>query len=353
LPGDAPSTQQEQTPGAQPGQPPTAEQGQPPGDLPTRTNGHRGFDYRGFAGRYAVVLAWLVMVGIFSILRPSTFATSANLKSVLVTQAVLFILALGLTIALAAGEFDLSIASIIGFTAGLIAHFTTQLGWAAAPALLLSFAAVLLIGAVNAFFVVRLGVNSFITTLGMGTLVQGLALAVTGETTIGITSSAIVKPSQSTLLGFGLPVFYALVLATVLWYFLEHTPQGRYVFFTGEGPEAARLAGVRVNRIRAGALIASALFAWFAGAVLLGQTAAADPTYGGPFLLPAFAAGFLGATTIKPGRFNAWGTVIAVLLLATATNGLQLLGAADYVTDIFNGAVLIIAVTLARLASRG
>lgn len=309
------------------------------------------FDTRGFLARYAVVLAWLVMIVFFSALRPQTFATITDAKSILVTQSVLVVLALGLTIALAAGEFDLSIGAVIGFTAGLVAELS-QSGVPAGLAVIISLACALFIGVANGVFVVHFRVNSFITTLGMGTLLQGLALAITGSTTIGNIPSSITKPAQTQLLGLDLPVWYALLLAILLWYFLEHTPLGRYVFFTGEGPEAARLAGVRVDRIRFGSLVASALFAWLAGMLLLGQTGAADPSFGGPFLLPAFAGGFLGATTIKPGRFNAWGTVIAVLLLATGTTGLQLLGAQSYVTDIFNGGALVIAVTLAQIASR-
>jgi ribose transport system permease protein len=138
----------------------------------------------------------------------------------------------------------------------------------------------------------------------------------------------------------------------VLWYVLEQTPLGRHVYFTGEGREAARLAGVRVARIRVGGLVCSALAAWLAGVVLSGQTDGAVTTFGQPFLLPAFAAAFLGATTIRPGRYNAWGTLFSVLLLAVGTTGLQLAGAADWVTDVFNGAALVLAVTFANLAAR-
>lgn len=310
------------------------------------------FDARTLLGRYAVVLVLVAMLIVFSMLRPETFFTTGNFRAILVTQAVLVILALGLTIALAAGEFDLSIASMLGFSGALVAYLSAEVGWSVAAALLVSFLAALAIGIINGIFVVVFRVSSFITTLGMGTLILGLALAITGSTVIGNLPAAITDPARAELFGLDLPVFYALTFAFVLWYVFEHTPLGRYLFFSGEGPEAARLAGVRVNRIRFGALVASALCAWLAGLLLVGQTGAADPTFGGPFLLPAFAAGFLGATTIKPGRFNSWGTVVAVLLLATGTTGLQLLGAADWVENVFNGGALILAVTLAQLVSR-
>jgi ribose transport system permease protein len=338
---------------AEAGPAPDAPELRPPADVRGRRwEPELGWDLRSLLGRYAVVLALLAMVIAFSLLRPDTFFTIGNFRTILITQAVLVVLALGLTIALAAGEFDLSIASMIGFSGGITAHLSSELGWSVGAALLVSFLAALAVGVTNGIFVVVFRVSSFITTLGMGTLILGLALAITGSTVIGDIPTAITDPARAELLGLDLPVFFALLLAILLWYFLEHTPLGRYVFFTGEGPEAARLAGLRVDRIRFGALVASALFAWLAGLLLLGQTGAADPTFGGPFLLPAFAAGFLGATTIKPGRFNAWGTVVAVLLLATGTTGLQLLGAADWVENVFNGAALILAVTLAQLVSR-
>lgn len=311
-----------------------------------------GIDLWSFVGRYLVVLALLAMIGVFSLLRPATFATWANFESILVTQAVLVILALGLTIALRAGEFDLSVAAVVGLSAGLVAHLTVNAEWGLGAALAVALLAAALIGVINGIFVVGFGVNSFITTLGMGTVAGGLALAVFGPQTIGGISSDLTNVVRAEVAGLGASVFFALVLALALWYFFEHTPSGRHLFFTGEGREAARLAGIRVHRIRFGALVASAAFAGLAGIVLAGQTGAAEATYGNPFLLPAFAAAFLGATTIKPGRPNVWGTVVAVYLLAVGTTGLQLLGAADWVDDVFNGTALVLAVTLSVLVSR-
>jgi ribose transport system permease protein len=298
------------------------------------------------------VLALIAMIIGFSIAEPSTFPTIANLKAILVTQAPLVVLALALTLCLASGEFDLSIGAVLGFSASLLAYLTATEGFASGPAAGITLLVGLAIGVVNAVFVVLLRVNSFITTLGMGTLISGVGLAVVGSSTIGNLPSGITTPTQSELFGVALPVYYGIALVIVAWYFLEHTPLGRYLFFTGEGREAARLAGIAVNRIRFGALVVSALGAWLAGVLVAGETGAANTTVGDSYLLPAFAAAFLGATTIKPGRFNAWGTLVAVYLLAVGTTGLQLLGAATWVTDVFNGAALVLAVTLAQLATR-
>jgi ribose transport system permease protein len=307
---------------------------------------------RALLGRYAVVLALIAFIAFFSVLRPDTFFTTDNFESILTTESVLVIMALGLVLPLGTGEFDLSVAAVLGFSAGLLAHLTAASDWPVLLALAVTLLAALAVGVVNALFVVGVGVNSFITTLGVATIVSGLAIAIFGAETIGGIPSTFSDPFREELFGIDTPVYLAFGLALALWYFLEHTPTGRYVFFTGEGREAARLAGVRVNRIRFGALVASALFAWLAGVVLAAQTGAAQATYGNPFLLPAFAAAFLGATTIKVGRPNAWGTVVAVYVLAVGTTGLQLLGAADWVEDVFNGSALVLAVALARLAAR-
>jgi ribose transport system permease protein len=309
-------------------------------------------DVRAEVGRYAVVLVLGLMIVVFSVLRPETFFSVDNFKAIAVTQSVLLVLALGVMVALAAGEFDLSVAAVLGFTGGLLAYLTGIKGWSPGAAIAVTLAAALAIGTANGVFVVRFGVNSFITTLGTGTLVTGIATAIFGAITIGGVPTAISDPVRADVLGLGAPFFYALALTVLLWYVLEYTPLGRYLFFTGEAREAARLAGVRVNRLRFGALVVSALCAWLAGLLLVGQTGAANATFGNPFLLPAFAAGFLGATTIKPGRYNAWGTFVGVYLLAVGTTGLQLLGAADWVSDVFNGGALVLAVTLARLVGR-
>jgi ribose transport system permease protein len=137
----------------------------------------------------------------------------------------------------------------------------------------------------------------------------------------------------------------------ILGYVLSMTRSGRYLYFTGEGREAARLIGIPVNRIRTRALVLSAFGAWLAGVVLLGQTGAAQSGLGDPYLLPAYAAVFLGAATIKPGRFNPVGTFVAVLLLAAGTTGLEMFNSATWVSDVFDGGILIVAVALSTVLS--
>lgn len=154
------------------------------------------------------------------------------------------------------------------------------------------------------------------------------------------------------MIGLPLSFYYGLALCTVAWYVLEFTAPARRLLFIGRGREVARLSGVRVARGRWLALVASATLAALAGVLYAGTTGSADPSSGASFLLPAYAAAFVGATSIVPGRFNPWGSVMAVYFLATGITGLELLGAASFVQQLFYGGALVIAGALGQLLAR-
>jgi ribose transport system permease protein len=321
-------------------------------DLADQPRRSRTEAVEGFLYRYMVVVVLGVLIVLFSILLPNTFATFANLKTITATQAVLIILTLGLTFPLAVGEFDLSFGAVLGFSSSLLAVLTITHGWALGPAVVVVAATGAAIGAINAFFIVFLGVSSLITTLGTGTVLSGLTLAVSNDQVISGAPDFLVKATTNELFGLPYPVYYGLLLTAAVWYVYEHTPVGRYIHFTGEGREIARLSGLRVNAIRVGAFMVVALMSTLAGVIELGSLGSADPNIGSTFLLPAFAAAFLGATTIKPGRFNAWGTMVAVYVLVVGVTGLQLLGGAGWLEQVFNGTALVLAVTFAQLVRR-
>ena len=307
---------------------------------------------RGIAYRFSLLLVLLLLVVVFSILLPKTFGTFANLRTIMGTQAVLMIVALGLTFPLAAGEFDLSFGGVLGLSSTLVALLTVNLGWEILPAIVVSIAAGLLVGLINAVIVIRLGVNSLITTLGTGTILVGLSLAISNNQVIAGGTGPLASAATGLLFGLPYPVYFALGLAVIVWYVYEFTPFGRYVYFTGEGREVARLSGLPVNRIRLAVFLLVALFASVAGIVNFGRLGSADPNIGSLYLLPAFATVFLGATAIKPGRYNAWGTVIAVYVLVVGITGLQLLGGAGWLEQIFNGTALVLAVVFSVVIRR-
>ncbi|HEY2716292.1 MAG TPA: ABC transporter permease [Solirubrobacterales bacterium] len=303
--------------------------------------------------RIALPVAWVVVIAVFGVLEPDTFLTSANFSTILGSQAVLVVLALGLVIPLRTGDYDLSVAATLTLTSMIIAILNVNEHWAIVPAIFVAFCAALVIGCVNGLFVVKLGVDSLITTLGTGTFIQGLVLWISNSNTIGGVSPDLVNAVILTKL-FGVPLefYYALALCVVLWWFFEHMPAGRRMLFVGRSREVSRLSGLHVDRLRWGGFVGAALVAALAGTLYAGTSGGADPTSGLSFLLPAFAAAFLGGTTILPGRFNAWGTIIAAYFLITGITGLQLLGVASFVQQLFYGGALVIAVALSEWARR-
>ncbi len=226
--------------------------------------------------------------------------------------------------------------------------------WPIVPAIVVAVLASGCIGAVNGLAATWGRIDPIIVTLGTGTFTYGLTLMISNQTTISGLSNGLVNWTvNQSFLGVPIEFFYALAAVALLWYVLEFTSMGRRMLIVGRGRSVARLSGLRVDRVRVGALVAAALIAGVAGVLYAGTSGSADPTSGPTFLLPAFAGAFLGATAIRPGRFNAWGTIIATYFLATGITGLQLLGAANYVQQLFYGAALVIAVGLSQLTSRG
>jgi ribose transport system permease protein len=301
----------------------------------------------------ALPLAWVALIIVFGFLRPETFLSGANLSSILASQAVLVVVALGLIIPLTAGDYDLSVASVVLLSAMLIAILNATMGVPILLAIAVALAAGLTVGVINGALVVLIGIDSLIVTLGMGTFVTGFVQLISGSDTVaGIGRELVVMVIVNRFLGIPLGFYYAMIVAFLVWYVFTYTPVGRRLLVVGRGRDVARLSGIRVGRVRWGSLVASAGVAAFAGVLYAGTSGAASPTSGLELLLPAFAAAFLGATAIDPGRFNAWGTVVAVYFLVTGITGLQLLGAESYIQNLFYGAALIFAVTLSQFVRR-
>jgi ribose transport system permease protein len=300
--------------------------------------------------RFSGLYVWAALILIFSLWVPSLFDTATNVRIIAGSQAITAIVAMGLIVPVACGAFDLSIAGTLGVSTCVVIWFqANHHGWLLG--IIVALLVGLAVGAVNSLIVVRLHVDSFIGTLGMSSILLAGTEWITGGSQIanGV-SPTFTKIGQTQLFGLPLPVFYMIALAIVLWWLLEYTPAGRYLYGIGGNPQAARLAGIRTGRITTSAFLLSGLVAAFAGVILASQLGSASPDVGGPYLLPAFSAVFLGATQVFPGRVNVPGTLIAIFLLATGVKGLQLAGAPSYINDLFNGAALIIAVALAARA---
>jgi ribose transport system permease protein len=302
------------------------------------------------AERYGLTAALLVMLVAFSLLRPETFFTWSNVSTILGSQAVLVVVTLGLIIPLTANDFDVSIAYVLTLSSMLVAVLNGQEGWPVWAAALTAVAMGLAVGAINAFFITVFRIHSLIVTLGTGTFLHGVTLWISGSMTIsGISDSLMNLVIVHRFLGIPLEFFYALFLCCVVWYVFDYTALGRRLLFVGRGREVARLSGIDTDRVRRFCLITASLLGALAGILYAGTQGAADPVSGASYLLPAFAAAFLGSTSIRPGRFNPWGAMLAVYFLVVGITGLEFLGVSSFVQDMFYGGALVLAVTLSQL----
>jgi ribose transport system permease protein len=302
--------------------------------------------------RFGLVLVWLAVIALFGAMRPDSFLTWSNFSSIFGSEAVLVIVTLGLVIPLTAGDFDLSIAQTLTFVSMLTAILSARMGVPLELVIPVGLLAGAAIGVVNGAITLYFRIHSLIVTLGVGTFVHGVTLWMSDSQTISGVSRALM---QYVIIHrvFGIPIsfYYAIALAAIVWYVLTYTAFGQQLLFTGRGREVGRLSGIAVGRVRMLAFVASGVMGAIAGILYTGTTGSANPNSGTYLLLPAFAAAFLGATCIKPGRFNAWGSVVAVYFLVTGINGLSVLGFRTYVHDLFYGGALVVAVMVSQLVS--
>jgi ribose transport system permease protein len=298
--------------------------------------------------RFAIVLALIIIVAIFSFWLPGVFFTKTNLQITLGSQAVILILALGTTLTLRLGDLDLSFGATMT-VGGVIAGAATQqwhIGIGAGLVAVVAFGAV--VGLLNALLIVGLGLSSFVVTLGMMTVVTGIGFGISHTTAITGISPGLLSTIQHRFIGLPVGVWLGWLLAAVLWLLYEWTAFGRVLLFIGGSRDAAVLLGLPVARVRAAGYVISSVIYALAGVVLVGQIGNADPSISGQYLLPPLAAAFLGTTVIQLGRFNIIGTIVGAYLLAAISTGLQLAGASPWVGSVFNGAALLIALLLAR-----
>jgi ribose/xylose/arabinose/galactoside ABC-type transport system permease subunit len=300
--------------------------------------------------RIGAVYVWIAIIIVFSIWEPHQFPTWQTVKTILNQNTVSGLVALALVVPLSARVFDLSVGYILGLSTALMAYLLASTSIPLGIAILLTVGAGLAIGILNGTIVVPLRIDSFIGTLASGAVLSAVIILITGDLDISGTrlTTGIAKLSDS-VGGIQYPVFILLAIGLILWWLMSHTVTGRRLYATGFNDEAARLTGVPVARLRFGALIVSALVSMLAGIVLVSQIQSASPDLGPPYLLNAYAAAFLGATQIRPGRFNVWGTVIGVFMIATGETGLSQVGAPIWAGDLFTGVVLLLALGMTNL----
>jgi ribose transport system permease protein len=288
------------------------------------------------------------LIALFSLWVPDTFLTTSTWHSLFANSSLTALVAIAVTIPLSAGTFNLAVGTEVGMAAILSAWLLEKQHLGVVPAIGLTVVAGCLIGATSGTLIVRAKIDSFIATLGMSSILIALTSWISGDEQILDLPHSFQNLATNKLLGFTYPVWIMLGVALIVWYVMQRTPSGRRLYATGGNPTAARLAGVPTSRVIVLSLVSCGAIAALAGLLTSGQLGVGDPTVGPGYLLPAYAAAFLGSTQFHGGRYNVWGSVIGVFVLAVGVKGLQLAGAPVWIPDLFNGVALLLAVGMSK-----
>lgn len=308
---------------------------------------------RHIAARYAIIAVWGAMIAVYVGIDHGLFWHLGTFQTIFGSQQPLVFMTMALLCTVCVGEFvDLSVPAVFGFSATVLAVLAVNHGWGVWPAAIVAVLAAVAIGAVNAFLVVKVGVNTIVVTLGMSTFLEGISLWMSSMNTVSGMPAGFGKIALLDVGGLPISFYYGVVLVLGFAYLLAFTPLGRHMRFVGASREVSRLSGVRVDRIRFGSFVFAGLLSGVGAVIAIAALGGYNPTTSDSYLLPTFAAVFLGTAIIEPGRFNPIGTFIGIYFLETGILGLQLLGLAAWVSPVFYGGVLVIAVTISTLLHR-
>ena len=302
---------------------------------------------------YGLVILTVALILLFSILLPRTFPTLLNLRSIISDKAIILLLSLGVMIPMSAGRIDLTVGYGIVLWHILAISLQTMFGfpWPVAVIVVLLLGA--LMGVLNGLLVEVAQIDSFIATLGTGTILYAIALWHTGgRQIVGVVPDNFYALNSTMVFGLPITGYYVIAIALIMWIVYEYLPIGRYLYAIGASPKAAALNGIPVRRYVMGSFIASGLMTALAGVLLAAKLRIGQASVGLEYLLPALVGAFLGSTTIKPGRVNVWGTMVGVIILAVGISGIQQFGGSFWVEPMFNGVTLLVAIGIAGYAQR-
>lgn len=304
-----------------------------------------------FLRAYGTLLAGLFIIICFCLLSPDSFATIHNLINISKQISFLVIIALGATIVMAVDEFDLSIGNMASLGGVMAAQFAVS-GISIWLSILIPLVVAFVIGYINGWIVTRFGVLSFITTLGMGTVLGGVTFWLTGGATIfeNIPSSFRYL-GQTEWIGFPLLSIIMIILTILFWYVMTHTAFGRKVYAIGGNAVASRIAGVNVPINKNIAFALCAVLATLTGILMASRLGSAQPTSGNGLFLPAYAAAFIGMTSFKEGVPNIWGTFVGAAIIGILANGLTILEVPSFLQDVITGLIVIAAVVVQKMGS--
>lgn len=299
----------------------------------------------------STVIALAVLVIVFTIAGNGVFLTAGNMTNILNQVAILTIIAVAQTFVMVVGDFDLS----VGTTATLSGASAAALMIAGVPvpmAIILALVVGTLVGVINGILVAYLNLSAFVATLATMTTVGGLALIVTGGTTLYGWPEEFAFIGQSRVNGVPFPVIYAILIALIAWAVLRFTTIGRRWYAIGGNAEVARLSGVSVRSTRFLAFTVAGFLSGLGGIVLVSRLGSAGSSSANDLMMFAVAAVFLGMTLLRSGQANIGGTIVGVAIIGVVQNGLNIIGVNTYIQQVLIGLIIIAAVLLSGLKQK-
>ena len=293
---------------------------------------------------------YLILIAVFSVLSPY-FLTLRNMLQIGGNVAYIGLMAAAGTPLIIAGGLDLSVAAIAGLT-GVVISMLHGMGFPIWIGVLLAIVVAAAIGVVNGLFTTRLRLNPLIVTLGMMSIISGIALVLTGGLTRPLMVPGFNWVGSGRVIGIPIPFIIMMVTFVGLWLVMTKMRFGRYIYAAGGNAEASRLIGIPLEKTVITLYVISAISGAIAGTILGAMLGAAGPTAAGSQLLTVIAAIILGGTSLNGGRGSVWGTLLAVLILGTLNNGLTLLNVSSFWQDVTRGVVLMLAVSLDQIRTR-
>ena len=314
---------------------------------------NKKFELFDFLYKYGTLITIFLLIVVFSFFNPR-FIQMGNIVNILRAISIVTVIAIGITISLSVDGFDLSVGSIASLSNAIVISMFVWHSQNVFIAILSAIAAALIVGALNAFMIVKMKIPDMLMTLAMMFIIQGLALTYTRGATV---SQNMIMSDGSFSTGL-IPEFFAnfgqvpwiiiitFVIVILVHLFLNYTKHGRYMYVIGGNEEAARLSGIAVNKYKILAYLLAALFASIGGIMLASRVMSAQINAGAPFLMDAVAAAFIGKSVLGSGKPNAFGTLCGAILIGVLTNGMVMMGVPFFAMDIVKGVVLALALTL-------
>lgn len=293
---------------------------------------------------------WMILIGMMILMTclSENFLSTKNILNLVRQVSFISIIGFGSAFILICGGLDLSPGAVVAVTSVVSASF----GRGEHPtvlAILIGLCVGLAAGTINGIFVTKLKVPPFIATLGMMTSAKGIAMLYTdGNSVNGLTDSYRIWGAGK-LLGIPIPIIIMLVLAVIMYILLEHTPYGRHVVAVGDNEQAAKISGIKTERIMLSVYIIGGVLASVASILMSGRIASGQPLLGEGYEMDAISAAVVGGVSLKGGVGSIWGVVCGALIIGIINNGMNLLGVSSYWQQVVKGIIIVLAIVLDQL----